>query len=1083
MLQAKLTTACYAVDTWRGDPQSGQYGSEVLEEFRSFHDDRFGAFSTLLQCAFSEALPYFDDGSVDFLHIDGLHTYEAVYQDFEEWFPKLSSRAIVLFHDINVRRSDFGVWRLWGELRSRFPSFEFVHGHGLGVLAIGSDIPDPVAGLCELADPRAVAMVRGRFSRIGERWHIDTSQRLLAQKFGYYLSLEERLREEQARHESDAEQMRREVAQYKAEVERLGVELLRHHNEAERRCDEVAHLNCSIRELRAELLERGTELEVARLAAAKASAEIESAFERASQAELQVLNLRDTAKRSEEQLAKEKAECRYAATEVSRLAVALAQSQGQLADVLDSTAWRATWPFRALGERLPLRVRRAIRAGSQIAWWMLTMQLASRARSRRHQKLSLESGKMAPIATVVRGGKSARELPTAQPNEHQSGQPVVKAAAVKSKAHQGPRWVYLSGEPDTPGHDYRVLRPITAAHSVGIQAGWMGPAEVSERRAEIASADALIIWRGAWDEHIADALDIARRNGVKIIFDLDDLMIRPDLAHVEIIDGIRTNKLPLDVVRDHFARMRRTISFSDLCLATTEELAEHMRSLLKPTIVLPNGVDYNVIATSRLARRRRALAPDDGLIRIGYAGGTRTHQRDFAVCAEAVAAVLRARRQTRLVVYKSVSANVPCIDLDEFPSLSGLENQIEWRDCVPLERLPDELARFDVNLAPLEVGNPFCEAKSELKFFEAALAGVPTIASPTGPFRRSILSGTNGFLAGTLVEWETALLQLVDNPAMRQRLSHVGAREVLWRFGPERRAEQIRAISDILNGGRAAIDGLLREMRCPNERPPEPRISDTEIVFQADRLQVAEVSIVVPLYNYAQFIVEALESVGAQTLRPLDLIVVDDKSADGSLAVALDWIEGNAWRFNRVLLLRNRTNSGLAATRNAGFDAADTRYVMPLDADNRLLPQCAAACLRVAQESGAALAYPIIRKFGSGGGLIGNIPFDPIRLQLGNYIDAMALISKAAWVAVGGYNRGGGGWEDFDFLCRLVEHGFVCEQVPDGPHAEYRVHANSMMNVSLSQPKMIRQLMDEATEAHPWLRLVVPTSGPNDQKV
>jgi glycosyltransferase involved in cell wall biosynthesis len=92
---------------------------------------------------------------------------------------------------------------------------------------------------------------------------------------------------------------------------------------------------------------------------------------------------------------------------------------------------------------------------------------------------------------------------------------------------------------------------------------------------------------------------------------------------------------------------------------------------------------------------------------------------------------------------------------------------------------------------------------------------------------------------------------------------------------------------------------------------------------------------------------------------------VDDRSNDDSLAVALRWVQSHAARFNRVILLRNRANSGLARTRNTGFDAAETPYVLVLDADNRLLPECAAACLRTAQDTGAAFAYPVIRKFGA----------------------------------------------------------------------------------------------------------------------
>src|ERR1700722_13925202 len=74
--RAGLATRCHAVDTWRGDPQAGTYGDEVLDELRQFHDERFGAFSTLIQCTFDDARDRIEDGSIDLLHIDGLHSYE-----------------------------------------------------------------------------------------------------------------------------------------------------------------------------------------------------------------------------------------------------------------------------------------------------------------------------------------------------------------------------------------------------------------------------------------------------------------------------------------------------------------------------------------------------------------------------------------------------------------------------------------------------------------------------------------------------------------------------------------------------------------------------------------------------------------------------------------------------------------------------------------------------------------------------------------------------------------------------------------------------------------------------------------------
>lgn len=165
----KVDVRCSAVDTWRGDPQGGLFGEEVLEDLRRHHDPLYGDFSRLIQGEFSEALPLFEDESIDLLHIDGFHTYEAARGDYETWLPKLSARGVILFHDISVREGDFGVWRLWDELKRKYPGrhFEFEHGYGLGVLAAGRECPASLKPLFEAAEEDEAAPLRDFFRRLG----------------------------------------------------------------------------------------------------------------------------------------------------------------------------------------------------------------------------------------------------------------------------------------------------------------------------------------------------------------------------------------------------------------------------------------------------------------------------------------------------------------------------------------------------------------------------------------------------------------------------------------------------------------------------------------------------------------------------------------------------------------------------------------------------------------------------------------------------------------------------------------------------------------------------------------------------
>ena len=218
-----------------------------------------------------------------------------------------------------------------------------------------------------------------------------------------------------------------------------------------------------------------------------------------------------------------------------------------------------------------------------------------------------------------------------------------------------------------------------------------------------------------------------------------------------------------------------------------------------------------------------------------------------------------------------------------------------------------------------------------------------------------------------------------------------------------------------------------------------------DVVVEQEGTEGSRVTVAISLHNYRDHIAACLDSVSAQTIDVLDVVVVDDSSTDGGGDVVRRWLDTNGRRFNRYALLRHARNRGLAAARNAAFGRARTEFAFVLDADNMLYPRCLQQLVASLDNCAASFSYCYLEEFGAATGLQNIRPWSP-DLQHGNTIDAMVLLRKQAWEAAGGYSMDMPvmGWEDYDLWFKIARMKGWGVQVPE-ILARYFVHSDSML--------------------------------------
>jgi glycosyltransferase involved in cell wall biosynthesis len=329
---------------------------------------------------------------------------------------------------------------------------------------------------------------------------------------------------------------------------------------------------------------------------------------------------------------------------------------------------------------------------------------------------------------------------------------------------------FLTTRLDEQSKRYRVYNLIEELTGRGIECLVFQETDVN-RPDLFSDSDLIVIFRVPDSGAVDFIIHQGRERNIPVIFDIDDLIFDP--VCLQFFDGLNHMSLhPQQLFKDGVSRLRSTLLKSDFVTCSTDTIANYARMAGKNAFVIKNTINHEQFNLSNaLMADKRYNAGGD--VKIGYLSGTPTHNKDFMEASDAVYEMLRD--------YPSVEFHVVGhLNLEKKFSVFGQRVVVQ-----PLMPYPDYLeyqSLLDINLAPLELNNPFADAKSELKIFEAALVGVPTVASPVAAYKSCITEGIDGLLAGTKEEWYEKLSLLVKDSSLRQRISETARKSFLERY-------------------------------------------------------------------------------------------------------------------------------------------------------------------------------------------------------------------------------------------------------------------------------------------------------------
>lgn len=280
-----------------------------------------------------------------------------------------------------------------------------------------------------------------------------------------------------------------------------------------------------------------------------------------------------------------------------------------------------------------------------------------------------------------------------------------------------------------------------------------------------------VFHRVFYNPKIAKIIQKIKSQGKEIIFETDDLVFDP--KYIQGSDYFQNiNELERKMYENGLGRQILRDPYVKACTTTTSFLAEKLAEYKKKVFIVPNRLTLKdlEIADEVIRRKPKKAA---NCIRIGYFSGTYGHNRDFATITDVLMNLME--KHPGLELFLAGPLNIDS-------KLDKHGDRIKQLSRVSRAKHFENISEADINIVPLEMENPFCEAKSELKFFEAGIVETPTVAVANRTFSEAIDDGVDGFLAKDELEWKEKLEKLICDKNLRIEMGRKAREKALKKY-------------------------------------------------------------------------------------------------------------------------------------------------------------------------------------------------------------------------------------------------------------------------------------------------------------